>query len=85
MQSSIDSSEIMALARILDELDYYELLQIERGAEASAIKRAYKTLLQSGMRTRDALEKLRAERESEEVQNIIRFFDESKRGVISAE
>ena len=43
MQSSIDSTEIMALARILDELDYYELLQVERGAEASAIKRAYHT------------------------------------------
>lgn len=39
--AAIEPSEISALARILDELDYYELLQVERGAEGSAIKRAY--------------------------------------------
>lgn len=41
MQTSIQPSEIAALARILDELDYYELLHLDRKAEASAIKRAY--------------------------------------------
>jgi len=39
--NATQTSEISALARILDELDYYELLQVERGAEVSAIKRAY--------------------------------------------
>ncbi len=33
--------EIKALASILDELDYYELLHLERGAPASTVKHAY--------------------------------------------
>ncbi len=33
--------EIKALASILDELDYYELLHLERGATASGVKQAY--------------------------------------------
>jgi DnaJ-class molecular chaperone len=33
--------EIRALAKILDELDYYQLLHLERGAPASAIKQAF--------------------------------------------
>ena len=41
MSPPTQPSEISALAGILDELDYYELLRVERGAEASAIKRAY--------------------------------------------
>lgn len=54
-------------------------------AQRSAIKRAYKMLLLSGMRTGEALEQLKASAESDEVRNIIRFFEESRRGVISAE
>ena len=37
----IDPAEVRALSGLLDELDYYQLLEIERGAPASAIKRAY--------------------------------------------
>jgi DnaJ-class molecular chaperone len=33
--------EIRALAKILDELDYYQLLHLEPGAPASEIKRAF--------------------------------------------
>jgi UDP-N-acetylglucosamine acyltransferase len=54
-------------------------------AQRSAIKRAYKLLLLSGMRTRDALEELKASAESDEIRGIVRFFEESKRGVISAQ
>ena len=34
-------SEIQALARILDELDYYGLLHVASGASAAELKRAY--------------------------------------------
>ena len=54
-------------------------------ARRSAIKRAYKMLLQSGMRTGEALERLKATAETDEVRNIVRFFEDSRRGVISAE
>jgi DnaJ-class molecular chaperone len=34
-------TEIMALGRIVDELDYYQLLHLEAGASAREVKRAY--------------------------------------------
>ena len=34
-------TEITALARIVDELDYFQLLHLERGAAASEVKQAY--------------------------------------------
>jgi DnaJ-class molecular chaperone len=34
-------TEIMALGRIVDELDYYQLLHLEVGANARDVKRAY--------------------------------------------
>jgi curved DNA-binding protein CbpA len=34
-------TEIAALARIVDELDYFQLLHVERGAAASEVKQAY--------------------------------------------
>ncbi len=34
-------SEIRALASIVDDLDYYQLLKVERGASARDVKRAY--------------------------------------------
>jgi DnaJ-class molecular chaperone len=34
-------AEIRALATLLDELDYYQLLEIDRDAPASAVKRGY--------------------------------------------
>jgi curved DNA-binding protein CbpA len=34
-------TEIKALARIIDELDYYQLMHVERGATARDVKRAY--------------------------------------------
>ena len=33
--------EIHALARIIDELDYYQLMHLKRGASASELKKAY--------------------------------------------
>jgi UDP-N-acetylglucosamine acyltransferase len=54
-------------------------------AQRSAIKRAYKLLLLSGLRTSEALERLKTSADSDEVRYIIRFFEESRRGVISAD
>ncbi len=34
-------TEIVALGRIIDELDYYQLLHLRRGASATEVKRAY--------------------------------------------
>lgn len=39
--STLDAGEVRALAKLVDDLDYYQLLELERGAPASAIKRAY--------------------------------------------
>ncbi|MDH5184970.1 MAG: acyl-[acyl-carrier-protein]--UDP-N-acetylglucosamine O-acyltransferase, partial [Gammaproteobacteria bacterium] len=47
----------------------------------SAVKRAYKTIYHSGLGLGQALEKLEAEPQTSEVENIIRFFKESRRGV----
>ena len=37
----VDAAEVRALASLVDELDYYQLLEIPRDAPASAVKRAY--------------------------------------------
>lgn len=34
-------TEIRALARIIDELDYYQILHLDRGAPQAAVKQAY--------------------------------------------
>ncbi len=39
--AALEAAEIRALDRILDELDYYEVLEIRRGAPGSAIRAAY--------------------------------------------
>lgn len=39
--ASIPPLEIEALARIIDELDYYQILHLDTGASQSAVKRAY--------------------------------------------
>lgn len=39
--SKMAPTEIKALARILEELDYYQLLHLPRGAVAGDVKRAY--------------------------------------------
>jgi DnaJ-class molecular chaperone len=39
--AGIDAAEVRALAALVDELDYYQLLEISREAPASAVKRAY--------------------------------------------
>jgi DnaJ-class molecular chaperone len=39
--SAISAAEVRALAMLIDELDYYQLLEIARDAPASAVKRAY--------------------------------------------
>ncbi|MBD3610164.1 MAG: acyl-[acyl-carrier-protein]--UDP-N-acetylglucosamine O-acyltransferase, partial [Gammaproteobacteria bacterium] len=45
------------------------------------IKRAYKTIYHSGLKLADALAQLSSDAPSAEVQNIIHFFENSKRGV----
>ena len=39
--AAITPAEVRALAGLVDELDYYQLLEIERDAPASAVKRGY--------------------------------------------
>ena len=41
MGTAIDPLEITALARIMDELDYYQLLGVDRKAASSEIRKAY--------------------------------------------
>ena len=41
---AITAAEVRALAGLVDELDYYQLLEITRDAPASAVKRAYYTV-----------------------------------------
>ena len=41
---AISAAEVRALAIVIDELDYYQLLEIPREAPASAVKRAYYTV-----------------------------------------
>lgn len=62
-----DEREIRALARILDELDYYELLGLERAAPPTAVRVAYHTAQRrfhpdarrgAGAETRDAAERI---------------------------
>ncbi|MES9858669.1 MAG: acyl-ACP--UDP-N-acetylglucosamine O-acyltransferase [Sedimenticola sp.] len=50
-------------------------------ATRSAIKQAYKTLYRSGLNTRQAIQQLEQEEQIEEVETIIRFFGNSRRGV----
>ncbi len=54
-------------------------------ATRSAIKRAYKTLLLSGLKAPDALQQVRESADSEEVREIVRFFEASQRGIVSAD
>jgi len=39
--AGISAAEVRAMAALVDELDYYQLLEIPRDAPASAVKRAY--------------------------------------------
>ena len=39
--SDLAPTEIQALARIMDELDYYQLMHVQRGASAREVKAAY--------------------------------------------
>lgn len=39
--SVLAASEVRALAKLVDDLDYYQLLELERAAPASIVKRAY--------------------------------------------
>jgi DnaJ-class molecular chaperone len=42
--AAISAAEVRALAMLIDELDYYQLLEIAREAPFSAVKRAYYTV-----------------------------------------
>lgn len=42
--SGFAPSEIQALSRIIDELDYYQLIDVTRGASARDVKKAYYTI-----------------------------------------
>lgn len=39
--AALVATEIIALARIVNELDYYELMHVQRGVKRSELKRAY--------------------------------------------
>jgi DnaJ-class molecular chaperone len=45
--SGFAPSEIQALSRIIDELDYYQLIDVSRGATARDVKKAYYTISRS--------------------------------------
>jgi len=47
----------------------------------NAIKRVYKTIYHSGLNTKQALQELRKETYSPDVEQVIKFFESSKRGV----
>lgn len=53
-------------------------------AQRSAIKRAYTLLMRSGLRTSEALARLRDGDPTDEVTTIIAFYEGSQRGVVSA-
>jgi DnaJ-class molecular chaperone len=68
MTERLSTRELNSLSRILDELDYYELLEIERSASPAQVKQAYYTSARSfhpaGLRksdesTEDASETIR--------------------------
>jgi UDP-N-acetylglucosamine acyltransferase len=52
-------------------------------AQRSAIKKAYRVLLQSGLRLSDALAQVAADGPGGEVRQIITFIEQSERGVVS--
>lgn len=54
-------------------------------AQRSAIKRAYRVLLQSGLKLSDALEQVRASADTDEVRAIVAFLDASRRGVVTSD
>ena len=41
MASDLPPAEIVALARVIDELDYYQVLDVSREASVSEVKKAY--------------------------------------------
>jgi curved DNA-binding protein CbpA len=41
MAPNFAPTEILALARVIDDIDYYQLLHIERGASVREVKQAY--------------------------------------------
>jgi len=54
-------------------------------AQRSAIKRAYKTLLQSGLKLSDAVAEVKASADTDEVRYVVDFFERSQRGIITTE
>lgn len=54
-------------------------------AQRSAIKSAYRVLLQSGLKLPDAIERLKMSADSDEVRTVIDFVADSKRGVVTVE
>ncbi|MDJ0741183.1 MAG: acyl-ACP--UDP-N-acetylglucosamine O-acyltransferase [Gammaproteobacteria bacterium] len=53
--------------------------------QRSAIKQAYRVLLQSGLRLPDALAQIAATADTDEVRNIVAFVERSQRGIVSAD
>lgn len=41
MTTGLDAAELRALSRVLDELDYYDVLELQRGAAGAALRAAY--------------------------------------------
>lgn len=54
-------------------------------AQRSAIKQAYRILLQSGLKIPDALERVKSGDIGEEVDYIVRFFESGQRGIITVD
>jgi UDP-N-acetylglucosamine acyltransferase len=52
-------------------------------AQRSRIKQAYRVLYKSGLKRQEALEQLRSDHDSPEVQEIVEFVEGCKRGLVS--
>ena len=72
--AAITAAEVHALAGLVDELDYYQLLEIQRDAPASAVKRAYYTVTR---RLHPDANRDLASAERESLENIARRVSEA--------
>jgi UDP-N-acetylglucosamine acyltransferase len=50
-------------------------------AQVSALKKAYRTLYRSGLKLEDALDRIEAELQGDEIEHLVRFIRSSKRGI----